>query len=287
MPESVIRPIILNWNNYEDTGRCLHSLNDLEYSNLDPLVIDNGSTDRSAERLAEEFSVEIYETGANLGFAGGLNEVIQEAVGEDVEYLWLLNNDIEFPDRFSIGSLLSEMNRSQVAAVTPLIQDEAGDVWFSSAEIDWRTGGHDIQRIDTSDTVQTDFVPIVATLVNRELFSEVPLPEGYFMYTEDVEWGVQLWDEGHQIVTSGSERVTHFDGNSSAGALKSYYASRNPWIFKCRHREQIESFYLPYFWGMAQLAAGRVIRQEWGALQALSEGIVDGAIGKEGRGRYP
>jgi len=46
-----VTAIVLNWNNYEDTATCLESLQAVECPNLDILVVDNGSTDRSGKRI--------------------------------------------------------------------------------------------------------------------------------------------------------------------------------------------------------------------------------------------
>ena len=59
-----------------------------------PLVVDNGSTDGSVARLRDEFpGLWLVETGANLGFGGGVNRGIEDALAHGADFLWLLNND--------------------------------------------------------------------------------------------------------------------------------------------------------------------------------------------------
>jgi GT2 family glycosyltransferase len=45
--------IILNWNGWKDTIECLESLYQISYPNYDVIVIDNGSTDDSIEKIKE------------------------------------------------------------------------------------------------------------------------------------------------------------------------------------------------------------------------------------------
>lgn len=45
--------IILNWNGWKDTIECLKSLNNLNYKNYEVIVVDNGSTDNSVEKIKE------------------------------------------------------------------------------------------------------------------------------------------------------------------------------------------------------------------------------------------
>jgi GT2 family glycosyltransferase len=45
--------VVLNWNNWEDTIECLESLQCLDYHNYRVVVVDNGSTDDSVERIKQ------------------------------------------------------------------------------------------------------------------------------------------------------------------------------------------------------------------------------------------
>ena len=62
--------IILNWNGKELTIECLESLEKVNYSNFNILVVDNGSTDRSVDALKAKFpEVSILALENNLGFS--------------------------------------------------------------------------------------------------------------------------------------------------------------------------------------------------------------------------
>src|SRR5882672_9000502 len=87
--------VVLNWNNYSDTRRCLTSLQNLTYPRLRIVLADNASFDGSAQRLQEEFSECLFVFNEeNLGFARGCNRGIQIAMEDkDCAYVLLLNND--------------------------------------------------------------------------------------------------------------------------------------------------------------------------------------------------
>ena len=56
--------VVLNWNNAGDTLRCLASLEALTYPNYGLLVVDNGSTDDSVQRIRAVYpTVTLLETG--------------------------------------------------------------------------------------------------------------------------------------------------------------------------------------------------------------------------------
>ena len=44
--------IILNWNNWRDTLECLHSLHQITYPRYHVIIVDNGSTDGSLEKIS-------------------------------------------------------------------------------------------------------------------------------------------------------------------------------------------------------------------------------------------
>src|SRR5512141_114352 len=86
--------IVLNWNGWRDTIECLESLQRLTYPNYQVVVVDNGSTDNSVEHIRKAYPrVRLLETGKNLGWSGGNNIGIKYALGQETEYIHLLNND--------------------------------------------------------------------------------------------------------------------------------------------------------------------------------------------------
>ncbi|RZN13853.1 MAG: glycosyltransferase [Methanosarcinales archaeon] len=71
---SKVTTTILNWNDKEDTIKCLESLKHIIYPNYEILLVDNGSTDESVECFKNGHpGMEIIENGENLGFAEGNN----------------------------------------------------------------------------------------------------------------------------------------------------------------------------------------------------------------------
>src|SRR5258707_11651024 len=84
--------VILNWNSYEVTRDCFLSLRKLAYPNFEVVLVDNGSIDSSAEKLAQEFpETRVIKNDQNLGFTGGSNNVLRGGVPRRTEHFVLLN----------------------------------------------------------------------------------------------------------------------------------------------------------------------------------------------------
>ncbi|MCL4552356.1 MAG: glycosyltransferase family 2 protein, partial [Candidatus Marsarchaeota archaeon] len=83
--------IVVNWNGRRYLESCLSSILAQTYRNLEVVLVDNGSTDRSVEFVAERFpEVRVLVNQENVGFAAANNQAIEVTRGE---YVALLNND--------------------------------------------------------------------------------------------------------------------------------------------------------------------------------------------------
>lgn len=104
--------IILNYNGLKVTDTCLKSVFKTKYPNFKVILVDNASTDGSAEYFSERYpTVKVIVNSENKGFSEGNNIGIRAAEGE---YVALLNNDVEVTP-----SWLSELVK--VAESDPLI----------------------------------------------------------------------------------------------------------------------------------------------------------------------
>lgn len=104
--------IILNYNGLKVTDTCLKSVFKTKYPNFKVILVDNASTDGSAEYFSERYpAVKVIVNSENKGFSEGNNIGIRAAEGK---YVALLNNDVEVTP-----SWLSELVK--VAESDPLI----------------------------------------------------------------------------------------------------------------------------------------------------------------------
>ena len=95
MSERTATLVVLAWNRWDLTKRCLDSLRGTDLSGASVLVVDNGSTDETPQALEQyRSSVRVIRNPRNLGFVRGNNVAIAES-DPDSDVV-LLNNDVEF-----------------------------------------------------------------------------------------------------------------------------------------------------------------------------------------------
>ena len=88
--------IIVNYNNYEDTIKCVNSIRENEKKiKYEIILVDNASTNNSIEELSKIEGIVLINNKRNGGFAFGNNIGIKYAIDKNFEYIMLLNNDTE------------------------------------------------------------------------------------------------------------------------------------------------------------------------------------------------
>jgi len=121
--------IIVSFNAREDLVRCLESLHDpAPMTPHEIIVVDNASSDDSAQAARRWTNLRVIEAGRNLGFARGTNLGIRASRGD---LLLLLNSDTIVPPG-AVDHLVDEMERDdRVAVVGPRLVDREGRVELS------------------------------------------------------------------------------------------------------------------------------------------------------------
>jgi len=246
---SRIEIIVLNWNNAQDTLACLESLERLTYPNHEIIVVDNGSTDESVPRIRAAYpGVQLLETGANLGYAGGNNVGIRYALQQGADYVCILNNDVLVAPGLLEPLVAVAAGAGDRCAVTSPAVCEMGHpevIWSLGAGIVWRNGtvvrlhsGEKYETWLTKPSFEVDYVPGSAMLVPREAWEAVGLiDEAYFLYYEEADWCVQARLAGFKILAVPNAVIWHeveAQGNRTSPEV-TYYMTRNALRFLHRN----------------------------------------------------
>jgi len=236
MMQSTVRVIIVSWNAKADLNACLASISD---STSDPqrveiVVVDNASSDGSPDMVRREFpSVDLRETGANLGFSGGNNIALAD---NTCDYVFLLNSDATLP-KGGLDTLLAWADTTPDAGlIGPKVINPDGTLQFSCRR--WPTPQAGLFRnvyigklfpqnqpaadylmrdFDHASPLDVDWLSGCAMLMRRACLEQVgPLDDKtFFMYCEDMDWSLRVHDAGWRVVYAPVMEVTHKIGGSS------------------------------------------------------------------------
>jgi len=111
--------VIPLYNQIAFTKGCLDSVRKTTPEDVEIILIDNASSDGTAEYLATLSGVVVIGNNENLGFAGACNQGIRAAVGE---WIFVLNNDVVLSSGWLEG-LLDAARRWDLDIVTPAIRE--------------------------------------------------------------------------------------------------------------------------------------------------------------------
>jgi N-acetylglucosaminyl-diphospho-decaprenol L-rhamnosyltransferase len=226
--------VIVSYNARADLERCLESLHAAPPAAAhEIIVVDNASSDGSADAARRWADVRVIETGSNLGFGRANNVGIRASASEN---LLLLNSDTIVPPG-AIDALLDDLARHpDVAVVGPRLIDGEGRAELSFGRMlgpwtEWRqkrlVRGHERRVAKTSAFVDRltrreqspDWVSGACLLVRRADADAVGLfDERYQLYTEDVDFCAAIRMRGRRIRFTPDVEIVHLRGRSGASA---------------------------------------------------------------------
>jgi GT2 family glycosyltransferase len=233
-----VTAVVLNYNGADDTVACVCSLKQVAYPALDILVVDNGSTDDSVMSIRERIpGLNLVETGKNVGFAGGNNFGIRQALASGSEFLLVINNDtLVEPDFLDplVDVLLGDPG-SAVATGTICYYPEKDTVQYGGgALIGWRASGFSKNVGNPYSTVAhaqvspVTFASGCLMLVRASDIRELGMfDERFFLYCEDVELCLRFSRAGRRLLYVPQSRIFHRMVHRSERPLPYYFMFRN------------------------------------------------------------
>jgi GT2 family glycosyltransferase len=213
--------VIVNWNSRADLKACLESLAAQSHTDLEIIVVDNGSTDGSATMVANEFSqCRLLAETDNLGFAEGCNRGIDASTSA---WVAMLNNDC-VAEREWAGALADAARRAPESCgmlqSLMLFLDRPHTVNSTGIELTALGGGRDRHGgrrwpNEASSRPAAIFCPTAgAALYRRAMLDRIRLSTGYFdrthfMYFEDLDLGWRARLAGWDALYVPESRVRH------------------------------------------------------------------------------
>ena len=268
-PDCALSVVIVNWNTRDILHECLSSIARETALPHEVIVVDNASTDGSAEMVRSSHPhVTLITNVQNHGFAAANNQGLRIARGRKV---LLLNPDTivldgaidriadwldAHPDVGCVGCQVMEdettIQRTSFADPGPLnlalvefgIQRMAPRhrIFGRSEYGDW----------DRRSQRDVDVVSGMFMMVPRHVLDQVGLlDEAFFVYSEEADWCRRIRDAGWRCVFVPEARILHLDGGG-----KSTTQIRSRMHVQMQKSKMV---YLRKHFGLPGVVAGRAI----------------------------
>lgn len=121
--------VVVTYNRCELLKECIEALRSIE-EKIDIMVVDNASTDNTSEivsKYSNDSNFLYYNTGKNIGGAGGFNYGIKRAYKLGYDYIWIMDDD----------TIVNEDTLQKLVDTANSVQDKFG--WLSSLAL-WTDG---------------------------------------------------------------------------------------------------------------------------------------------------
>ena len=253
---------------------------------------------RQNELPGDEEPLILLQTGANRGFAAGVNAGLRLALRARADYVWILNNDT-LVESTALDELVKHMREKPQAGICgstllycdhpEVIQALGGSVfnpWLARGR--HVSGGAplhstmiDAEQIES----RLSYVVGASMLVRRSLVEEIGLmSEQYFLYFEELDWALRARSRFSLAYAAGAI-VYHREGASTGGNTLQGRSSQLADFYVSRNRMLITRRYFPWATLPAAMvvlakAARRLLAGEVASSSALIRGLSRGFFQK-------
>lgn len=273
---------IVSFRNPADVADCLDALGGARYSDFEVLVCENGGSAAFAElearvptRLPGGQPVRLICAESNLGYAGGVNLCIRAA--PEAGAWWVLNPDT-CPDPMALSALVARLERGDCEAVGGTIQLSSGQVqayggrwqrWLARA-VSLGHGSPIDAKVDPGEIEhRQNFLNGASMLIGRSFVETAGLMrEDYFLYCEEVEWGLRGLKAGMRFGFTPDGVVVHKQGTSTGNAVDLRTRSRLSVYLNERNRVLLSRDCYPALFPLTVLTALATLLLRFGKRRA-------------------
>jgi GT2 family glycosyltransferase len=244
---------VLNWNNSDDTIRCIHSLMLHKNAQSYIIVVDNASIDHSSEKIKNAFpDIHIIQSATNAGYAGGHLLSVNYGLENNFDLLWVLNNDLVI-EVDTLKELLSSFlkNPNRLYGSISVFENENRELEYD--------GGYDMidgQKEQTGHKFSLQPLALVRDKMKQREVASIHgssfivsfdiirkhgfIDPDFFLYGEETDYCYRLRQKGIPSIIVPASIVVH-KGRASTNLslklsfIKAYYMNRNRFYFSLNH----------------------------------------------------
>jgi rhamnopyranosyl-N-acetylglucosaminyl-diphospho-decaprenol beta-1,3/1,4-galactofuranosyltransferase len=209
--------VVVTWNRAEMVARILRAIDAQELRCDEVLVVDNASTDRTPDVLAElagelRTPLRTLRLDRNTGGAGGFSAGMAAALESGADLLWLMDDDGQ-PPPDCLALLLPHVGRYDFLGPAVVADHDLARLCFPIRLPGTATVVHDLADVDRAAVgglLEDVVIPFNGVLVTRQLVDRIGLPrEEFFIWGDDVEYLWRARRAGARVATVVESRFLH------------------------------------------------------------------------------
>jgi GT2 family glycosyltransferase len=256
---TTVAVVVVTHNRAELLSRCLDGLAAGTRRPDSVVVVDNASTDRTPDVLADRDDLPLtpIRSEENLGGAGGFAVGVRAAYDGGADRIWLMDDDV-VPEPDCLEVLLRHPGPALMAVredTRGRLCEKAATVFDLRNPLAVRPKRESIEDRYATRAAMPAEVPIQNVafegfMVAREVIDAIGLPDpSFFIFYDDVDFALRARRAGFPIVAlrdAALVRQLDFDQQHDARSWKGYYMYRNLFVVHLRYGENALVRWKPY-----------------------------------------
>ena len=214
--DPLVSVVMLAWNRKDEVRDSLTHVFESTYSNMEVIVVDNGSSDGTAAMIEKEFpEVKLIRLPRNIGIEG-FNVGFANAKGE---YVVVLDDD-SYPAPDAIQRMVVRFREEEIGIIAFRIEHPSTGALTTK---NW-------------PEISSRMVGCGAGIRKSTLDAVGYYDPDFFLYANDYDLPIRVWDAGQRVVYDDSIVAYHaFSPKKRTGGRNIYFGTRNGIWFDFKH----------------------------------------------------
>lgn len=218
----IVTPV---FNHIEHTLKFLRSVYKNSYSNFKVVIVDDGSTDGTKEKIKQDFPQTVVLSGdGNLWWSKATNKGVKYALDQKADYILTVNNDVEVKNNW-IAQLVqsAKLNPKSLVGTMIYFANDRKRIWYFGADFDIPSGElfHKEDKPKPNEIRQSRWLTGMGALVPAQTYKDIGYydAETFPQYFADADFSLRAAQKGYQLLVNSNAVLYNDIANDRGSAI--------------------------------------------------------------------